>query len=89
MTVFRMIMIIVKLEAYGFHIDALKFIHNSLSNRKQKVNDAYSSWKDIFYVAPQGSILSPLLFNTHLCDLSYSIFNLYSISISKSQSLVH
>ena len=23
-----------KLEAYGFHIDTLKFIHNYLSNRK-------------------------------------------------------
>ena len=37
--------IICKLEAYGFHKDALKLIHDYLSNRKQrvKVNDAYSS----------------------------------------------
>ena len=37
--------IIAKLEAYGFHIDTLKVIHDYLSNRKQriKVNDAYSS----------------------------------------------
>ena len=36
--------LIAKLEAYGFHIDALKLIHDYLSNRKQrvKVNDAYS-----------------------------------------------
>ena len=36
--------LIAKLEAYGFHIDALKLIHDCLSNRKQrvKVNDAYS-----------------------------------------------
>ena len=27
-------LIIVKLEAYGFHIDAYKLIHNYLSNRK-------------------------------------------------------
>ena len=55
-------LIIAKLEAYGFHIDALKLIHDYLSNRKQRVkfNDKYSSWKDIFYGAPQGSILGPL-----------------------------
>ena len=66
-------LIIAKLEAYGFHIDALKRIHDYLSNRKQrvKVNDAYSSWKNIFYDVPQGSILGPLLFYIHLCELFY------------------
>ena len=66
-------LIIAKLEAYGFHIDTLKLIHDCLSNRKQrvKVNDAYSSWKDIFYSVPQGSILGPLLFNINLCDLFF------------------
>ena len=62
---------VAKLEAYGFHIDAFKLIHDYLSNRKQrfKVNDVYSSWKDIFYGVPQESILGPLLFNIHLCNL--------------------
>ena len=71
-------LIIVKLKAYGFHIDTLKFIHDYLSNRKQrvKVNDAYSSWKDIFYGVPQRSILGPLLFNIHLCDLFYFLEDL-------------
>ena len=71
-------LIIAKLEAYGFHIDALKLIHDYLSNRKQRVkaNDVYSSWKDIFYGAPQGSILGLLLFNIHLCDLFYILKDL-------------
>ena len=55
-------LIIAKLEAYGFHIDALKLIHDYLSNRKQrvKVNDAYSSWKDIYCMVSHrnpGSVL--------------------------------
>ena len=66
-------LIIDKLEAYGFHIDTLKLVHDHLSHRKQrvKVNDAYSSWKDIFYGDPQISIPGSLLFNIHLCDLFY------------------
>ena len=71
-------LIIAKLEAYGFHIDALKQIHDYLLNRKRrvKVNDAYSSWKAIFYGVPEGSILGPLLFNIHLCDQFYFLEDL-------------
>ena len=67
-----------KLEAYGFHIDTLKLIHDYLSNRKQrvKVNDAYSWWKGIFYGVPQGSIIGPFSFNTHLYDLFYFLEDL-------------
>ena len=55
-------LIIANLEAYGFLIGAIKLIHEYLPNRKQrfKVNDAYSSWKDMLDV-PQRPIVSPLL----------------------------
>ena len=70
-------LIIAKLAAYGFGTNALRLIHNHLSNRKQrvKINSVYSIWKDISHGVPQGSILEPLLFNIHLCDLFYFLEN--------------
>ena len=60
-----------KLEANGFQPDASNIFYDYLSSRKQrvKINETISSWKDIEYGAPQESILSPLLFNIHLCYL--------------------
>ena len=64
-------LIIPKLEAYGFQTDALNLVYDYLSNRKQrvKINETFSCWKNIEYGVSQGSILGPLLFNIHLCDI--------------------
>ena len=64
---------IAKVDAYGFVIKSVKLTQQYLSNRKQrvKVGNAYSSWKEIFYGIPKGSILGPLILNIFLCDLFY------------------
>ena len=68
-------LLLAKLHAYGFSLSALRLIHSYLTNRKQrtKINSSYSSWEEILFGVPQGSILGPLLFNIFLFDMFFVV----------------
>ena len=68
-------LLIAKLNAYGFSLAALGLIHDYLSNRNQRtrISNSYSTWMEIVFGIPQGSILGLLLFSFFLADLFFIV----------------
>ena len=70
-------LLIAKLHAYEFSFETLTFLNSYLRNCKQcvKINNICSNFLKILSGVPQGSILSPILFNIFLNDLFLCLKN--------------
>ena len=66
-------LLIAKLPAYDFSSDTLKLLYSYLNNRfhRSKINQKFSSWKELNQEVPQGSAFGLLLFNIYLNDLFF------------------
>ena len=66
-----------KINSYGFSLPALRMVQSYLSNRKQrtKINSEFSSWEEVWFGIPQGTIFGPLLCNIFLRDYLFFIMN--------------
>ena len=64
-----------KLNAHWFSLPAVELIHDYLINRKQRtrINNSYSTWVEIVFGIPQGSMLDPLSFNIFPADLFFVV----------------
>ena len=68
-------LLLLKLKAYGFSLNAVKLKRSYLKNRKQQVqiNNKFSSENIVIARVPQGSIDGPLHFNLFINDLIFFI----------------
>ena len=69
-------LLVAKLIAYGVEISSLIFIYDYFTDRKRrtKIGNNYSSWRDILYGVPEGSIF--LIFQFNIFQI-YKIFEIF------------
>ena len=65
-------LLIAKLHAYGFSIEAFEVLLSYLQERweRVKINTTFSSWTQLL---PQGSVVGPMLFHININDISFPL----------------
>ena len=80
------VLLIAKLNACWFRLKASKLMNDFQGNQKTKSNESHSSWLQIRFGVPQGSVLRRILVNIFLSDLLL-IFNDYFASYADDNTL--
>ena len=67
--------LLLKLKAHGIDNDVINWIKKWHTDRRQRVvvDGEMSNWKSALSGVPQGSVLGPVLFLTHINDLEDDI----------------